>query len=158
MKRLTVAIAFVSQLALLGGAEASTMQKQQWAPLDSTYLRSLYADKTWRWAHGAGYFAPNGQFRAWSRSKGILTEGFGTWDVRPEGLMCFTASWQEVPSNTQPVDNPKVETCFSHEAKGRRIAQMREPDGKWYIFKHAKTRKHDEFRKLRLGDQTHIAG
>jgi hypothetical protein len=29
--------------------------------MGQTALAALYSGKTWRWAHGAGYFAPDGQ-------------------------------------------------------------------------------------------------
>ena len=134
------------------GMAASARAKLDWAPLDPTYLKSMYANKTWIWKSGAGYFGADGQFKAWSRSNGVVTRASGTWDVRDDGMMCFSASWSvgSAPSSEAPI----AETCFSHSAKGRKIAQMREPDGKWYIFKHARTQKKDEFLKLRPGDRT----
>lgn len=135
------------------GMAAAGQAKLAWAPLDPTYLQSMYANKTWVWKSGAGYFGADGHFKAWSRSKGVVTRGSGTWDVRDDGMMCFSASWSVGSDATPAIETPLVETCFSHSAKGRAIAQMREPDGKWYIFKHARTRRQDEFLKLRPGDR-----
>ena len=132
------------------GGVAAIAKSVTWAPLDDTYLRGVYANKTWKWKHGAAYFAEDGTFKAWSRDKGVLYHAFGTWTAVPDGKLCFSASWRADASSDAPI----VETCFSHSARGRDIAQMKEPDGKWYLFKHAKTRKGDEFLKLRPGDIT----
>jgi Protein of unknown function (DUF995) len=151
------AAATIALLLLIAqnGITNSAQAASEWAPLDPAYLRSLYADRTWMWKHGAAYFGNNGLFKARSRSKGVTSVGFGTWDVGPDGRMCFSAAWRVVPIAS--TSEAKVtETCFSHSAKGRKIAQMREPDGKWYIFKHEKTRKNDEIRKLRVGDRTRL--
>lgn len=133
---------------------ASAQAKPQWAPLDSSYLRSVYADKTWMWRHGAAYFGKDGVFKARTRAKGVVTVAFGAWNVPADGRMCFSASWRAVPDPDPSSAPPVKETCFTHDAKGRKIAQMREPDGKWYVFKHAQTRNGDEIRKLRAGDHT----
>jgi hypothetical protein len=155
--RLSTAAAISIAVFLLiaqNGVTVSAEAKPQWAPLDPTYLRSIYADKTWMWKQGAAYFGKNGIFKARSRSKGVVTVAFGTWDIPADGRMCFSASWREVPDTNPSSEPPVKETCFSHSAKSRKIAQMREPDGKWYIFKHEKTDKGDEILKLRAGDHT----
>jgi hypothetical protein len=130
---------------------APAQAKLQWAPLTTEYVESMYSNKTWMWKNGAGYFGADHHFKAWTRSKGVVTRADGTWDVRDEGMMCFSARWGA--SVDLLSEAPVKETCFSHSAKGRKIAQMSEPDGKWYIFKHARTRKRDEFLKLRPGER-----
>ena len=131
---------------------------KRWAPLDPAALTSLYAGKTWKWKQGAGYFAPDGRFKAWSRSGPKLTQGVGTWTVRGDGLMCFTATWRTNSAEAQQGASPPVDTCFSHEARGNAIAQMRQPNGPWYFFRNSPPRKTDEFFKLRRGDHTRFAG
>jgi hypothetical protein len=138
-------------------AGAATAPKH-WAPIDLAALTCLYAGKTWLSKNGAAYFAPDGRFKAWSRSNQELSEGFGTWDVRPDGVMCFDAAWRTISSKPQPVSVPKVETCFSHQARGRAIAQMKLPEGAWYFFRRPKPRKTDEAFKLRPGDRTRFEG
>ena len=134
------------------GIAVSANARLAWVPLDPIYVQSMYSNKTWVWKNGAGYFGADHHFKAWSRARGVVTWGSGSWDVRDDGMMCFSASWSagSAPSSEAPIK----ETCFSHSAKDHKIAQMREPDGKWYIFKHAKTRRGDEFLNLRPGDRT----
>src|SRR5260370_18305418 len=152
---LVVTIGCRDEGALAAGAATAS---KNWVPLDPAALTRLYAAKTWLWKNGAAYFAPDGGFKAWSRSKQELSEGFGTWEVRPDGVMCFAASWRTISSKPQPDSAPKVETCFSHQAKGRAIAQMKLPDGIWYFFRRPKPRKTDEVFKLRPGDHTRLEG
>jgi len=137
-----------------GGQSSAIAAARQWAPVDGAALAQLYAGKTWRWKNGAAYFAPDGGFKAWSRSKRELTEGFGTWKVRDDGVMCFNASWGTVPTKPGEASSPKVDTCFEHQARGNALAQMKLPDGVWYFFRHGKPRKTDEVFKLRPGDHT----
>jgi hypothetical protein len=140
------------------GTAASVAGPIRWAPLQAAELTALYSGKTWQWKDGAAYFAPDGRFKAWSRAKGKLTEGFGIWEARPDGVMCFDASWQTVSPNAQQTPTPKVETCFSHGVSGNAIAQRKLPDGAWYYFRHTRPTKSDEFFKLRAGDHTRLEG
>lgn len=143
---------------LCGGQSPGAAAARQWAPVDDAALARLYAGKTWRWKNGAAYFAPDGGFKAWSRSKRKLTEAFGTWEVRENGVMCFNAAWAAVPAKAGEAPPPKVETCFEHQARGNAVAQMKLPDGIWYFFRHGKPRKADEVFKLRAGDHTRLEG
>ncbi len=129
-----------------------------WTPLDPSTLTALYAGKTWKWKEGAAYFASDGRFKAWSRSGGKLTEGFGTWSIRSDGGMCFTANWETIPAKPEQGAGKPVETCFAHQARGSAIAQMKLPNGPWYFFRRSPRRKTDEFFKLVPGDHTGLAG
>ena len=151
---LTVAMGCSGEEASGGTAAAS----KHWAPLAPSAVSRLYAGKTWKWKDGAAYFAADGRFKAWSRSGRELTEGLGTWTVREDGVMCFTATWATIPARPQQGSNPEVETCFSHQARGNAIAQMKWPDGPWYFFRRSPPRKTDELFKLRAGDHTRLAG
>ena len=97
---------------------------------------------------GAAYFSPDGRFKAWSRSGGKLTQGFGTWSIRSDGGICFTANWQTIPAKPLQGAGKSVETCFAHQARGNAIAQMKLPNGPWYFFRRSPPRKTDEFFKL----------
>jgi hypothetical protein len=118
-----------------------------WRPAQLEALAKIYAGRTWIWRDGGAYFAADGNFTALSGGMGRSTIARGTWQVRPEGKLCFTANW-----GPKPDDAPK-ETCFSHLAKGGTILQLKEPDGRWFVFKHAQPRDDDEVHKLVLGDQ-----
>jgi len=151
---LSVALGFSGERASARIAMAS----MQWAPLDPSAVTRLYAGKTWKWKQGAAYFATDGRFKAWSRSGRELTEGFGTWTVREDGVMCFTATWETIPAKPQQGSNPPLESCFGHQARGNAIAQMKLPSGQWYLFRRSPPRKTDEFFKLLPGDHTRLAG
>jgi hypothetical protein len=156
MRLSTFAVAATAMFLLGAGTDLTSpaSAKPYWAPLDPAYVSQMYANKTWRWKHGAAYFGRDGRFKAWTRSGGALATAVGEWGVRDEGMICFSARWIADPNPYPSVQPPVVETCFSHSAKGRTIAQMRDPDGKWYIFKHQTTRPGDEFLQLRPGDRT----
>lgn len=42
----------------------------------------------------------------------------------------------------------RASTCFGHRKIGNTIYQRRQPDGKWYVFRHASVLPDDEFGKL----------
>ena len=151
---IAVAIVCADEGALAKDAAAS----KRWTPLDPSALTALYAGKTWKWKEGAAYFSPDGRFKAWSRSGGKLTQGFGTWSIRSDGGMCFTANWETIPAKPQQGAGKPVETCFAHQARGNAIAQMKLPNGPWYFFRRSPPRKTDEFFKLQTGDRTRLAG
>jgi Protein of unknown function (DUF995) len=159
MSRLTIftgTCALVVAIGWCGGAGAGVASKQ-WAPLDGVSIIDLYAGKTWIWKNGAAYFAPDGRFKARSRSKNQLTEGLGTWEAGDNGVMCFDAAWRPVPSKGEEASAPAVKTCFEHLGLRGAIAQRKLPDGIWYFFRHAKPRKTGEVFKLRRGDHTQFA-
>ena len=141
-----------------GALAREATASKRWAPLDPSALMALYSGKTWLWKDGAAYFAPDGRFKAWSRAGGKLTEGFGTWDIRSDGGMCFTATWGAVAAKSVQAAGKPVETCFAHAARGTAIAQMKLPNGPWYSFRRSPPRRTDEFFKLVPGDRTRVAG
>ncbi|WP_026621942.1 hypothetical protein M728_005000 (plasmid) [Ensifer sp. WSM1721] len=117
------------------------------APLTHTELYNLYGQRSWIWKEGAGYFSVRQRrFTAWSREKGAPSYGVGRWFITEPGKLCFTADWH-AKSGSAPAT-----TCFSHRKRGGVIYQKREPDGEWYVFKHARPRSGDEFTKLRRGN------
>jgi hypothetical protein len=151
MRGISIAIAAATVISMLDHDVAQA--RPAWIPMGQTALAALYSGKTWRWAHGAGYFAPDGQFKAWSVSKGVRSTARGTWEIRPDGVMCFSAVWQM--QRAEPIFATPVVTCFEHQVNDGKIAQQKEPDGPWYLFKHTNTRQTDEVRKLVKGDRTH---
>ena len=121
-RRLTSIRRLALILALGGCCEGAHAREatasKHWTSLDPSALAALYSGKTWVWKDGAAYFAPDGRFKAWSRSEGKLTEGFGTWDIRSDGGMCFTATWRTSPAKPQEAAGKPVETCFGHATRG----------------------------------------
>ena len=116
-------------------------------PLGASQVRALYSGKTWVWPKGAGYFSPNGSFRAWSKDSKLGTShARGRWSVQLGGQLCFTARWFY---RTKDV---KSQDCFTHRYYRGAILQRKEPDGAWYIFKHKRVRRGDEYLKLRRGN------
>jgi uncharacterized protein DUF995 len=152
MKRIIAAIAAVALTPVLG--QSVLEAKPVWTPMNEAAVANLYSGKTWFWAQGAAYFAPDGQFKARARSKGVTSIAEGRWEVRSDGVMCFEATW--TPRGATKASAGPVETCFEHQARGSSIAQRKDPDGAWYFFKHAKPRQSDEIRKLARGDHTRL--
>ncbi len=58
------------------------------------------------------------------------------------GQLCMRATW------TNAEGAARASTCFGHRKIGNTIYQRRQPDGKWYVFRHASVLPDDEFRKL----------
>nr|WP_244491152.1 DUF995 domain-containing protein [Paramesorhizobium deserti] len=116
-------------------------------PLTSAELYRLYHNRSWIWKDGAGYFSVKGRkFTAVSGNGKAGSYGVGTWFITQPGKLCFRADWH-TKSGTAP-----ALTCFSHRKKGNVIFQKREPDGDWYVFKHARVKNGDEYAKLRSGN------
>ena len=114
--------------------------------LSSGEVYQLYANRSWIWKEGAGYFAPKRTFTAWSREGDKPSYAQGRWYITERGKLCFRAEWHAADGSAPAT------TCFSHREKKGVIYQRREPDGEWYVFKHARARTSDEFAKLRRGD------
>ena len=115
--------------------------------LTSGEVYQLYANRSWTWKEGAGYFAAKKRtFTAWSREGGKSSYAQGRWFITERGKLCFRAEWHAADGSAPAT------TCFSHRVKKGVIYQRREPDGEWYVFKHARARTSDEFAKLRRGD------
>jgi beta-mannanase len=106
-------------------------------------LYEIFHGKTWKWTNGAGRMEGKGRrFRAWTQSGAEASWAEGRWIVRDDGQLCLKADW-----HTQSATSRNT-TCFSHRTLGGTIYQRREPAGEWYVFKHSKTAKTDEFNKL----------
>lgn len=112
-------------------------------PLSAAELYEIYHDKTWVWGTGGGRFESQGRrFVAFTNDKGNQSWAEGKWDVNDTGKLCIRATWTNAEG---PGANA---TCFGHQKIGNVIYQRRHPDGKWYIFRHARARSGDEYRKL----------
>ncbi len=103
----------------------------------------LYRDKNWQWTDGSGQMA-SADRRFTARVDGEKGKAWaeGRWMITTTGRMCFKADW-----HTEKGKFP-VKTCFSHRIGDGVVYQKREPDGVWYVFRHADGRVEDEARKL----------
>ena len=106
----------------------------------------LYAGKSWFWSDGIGYFAPKGQFSAFSGAGRDRTTVKGDWEVLDGGRLCFAGVW------TGRLGRKFARTCFLHKVKDGLVYQQRVPKGEWYVFKHNPEQEGDQ--KLIAGDQT----
>jgi hypothetical protein len=116
-------------------------------PMSAGELADLYGGKTWLWAEGAGYFAPDRRFVAWSGSGAAASYATGRWTVTDSGRMCFKAVWHSKTSRD------RSRTCFSHRRSDGAIYQRKGPSGPWYIFKSSKKQPTDEYSKFQRGDK-----
>ncbi|MBR7652573.1 DUF995 domain-containing protein [Brucella oryzae] len=106
-------------------------------------LYILYRDKNWQWADGAGRMeSRNRRFTARVDGEKGKAWADGRWRITWSGQMCFDAKWH-LAEGVFP-----NKTCFSHRIANGTIYQKREPDGVWYVFRHAEGNKDDEARKL----------
>lgn len=106
-------------------------------------LYLLYRDKNWQWADGAGRMeSQNRRFTARVDGEKGKAWAEGRWRITWSGQMCFDAKWH-LAHGVFP-----NKTCFSHRIADGTIYQKREPDGVWYVFRHASGNKDDEARKL----------
>lgn len=152
--QILLALAAIAGCMGLGSLDAAAAAKSKASiaaesatPLTTDELFRLYANQSWLWKDGAGYFPSKqrGFVAATGRgSKGSY--GAGTWFLTPPGKLCFRATWYAKSGSAPAL------TCFSHRKKDGVVYQKREPDGEWYVFKNAPTRAGDEYRKLRPGD------
>jgi len=106
-------------------------------------LYMLYHDKSWQWADGSGRMeSQNRRFTARVDGEKGKVWAEGRWRITWSGQMCFDAKWH-MDEGVFP-----NKTCFSHRIADGTIYQKREPDGVWYVFRHAGGNKDDEARKL----------
>jgi uncharacterized protein DUF995 len=110
-------------------------------------LRQLYADKTWLWADGGGYFGPTGTFLAATGTGDKTNYAKGFWWTTDQGAVCFDAVWHTKDSAGDAV------TCFDHRRAGQVWYQKKAPSGPWYVFKSDPPKPADESAKLKPGDQ-----
>ncbi|WP_425339679.1 DUF995 domain-containing protein [Microvirga lotononidis] len=135
-------------LALAPTAEAATPKRQPGRVMSAEQVELLFRNKTWLWTNGAGYFAADGSFLAWSGSS-IAKSSYakGRWYATGDGSMCFEATWHVLSGAKGST------TCFTHRSLGQTIYQRKNPSGPWYEFRHTPVAAKDEFRKLVRGDR-----
>ncbi|URQ75901.1 MAG: DUF995 domain-containing protein [Candidatus Ochrobactrum gambitense] len=151
-RRGTMALASLALMAGLTGLAAGTADAAT-MPGDNTpagtrvmtpfEIYTLYRDKNWQWADGSGQMQITDR-RFTARVDGEKGKAWaeGRWMITKTGLMCLKADW-----HTDQGKFP-VKTCFSHRIGDGVVYQKREPDGVWYVFRHADGRADDEARKL----------
>ncbi len=134
----------IACLAAPMAAAAEVAPPTDAVPLTAPELLQIYGDKTWQWATGGGYFQNEGRaFLGYSvNDKGVATTARGTWRITDRGQLCFAANWI-----TDGASYP-ANTCFLHVAAAGEIYQKKLPDGRWYVFRHAKPQAEDEYAKL----------
>ncbi|GAA5540739.1 MULTISPECIES: DUF995 domain-containing protein [Brucella/Ochrobactrum group] len=130
-----------------GAAEAATMPGDN-IPAGTRVMTPfeiyvLYRDKNWQWADGSGQMV-SADRRFTARVDGEKGKAWaeGRWMITKTGRMCFKADW-----HTEKGKFP-AKTCFSHRIGDGAVYQKREPNGVWYVFRHADGRVEDEARKL----------
>lgn len=116
-------------------------------PMVASELFTLYRDKSWQWTDGAGRMdGTDRQFTAWVEGDKGKAWAEGRWLITDAGVMCLKANWH----SDQGIFPAR--TCFSHRIGDGTIYQKREPDGQWYVFRHANSREDDEAKKLVSAD------
>ncbi|OHV87233.1 hypothetical protein ORS3428_06675 [Mesorhizobium sp. ORS 3428] len=110
-------------------------------------LQLFYADRTWNWEDGAAYFAQDRHMRAWTSVPDAASVAEGTWHLSNDGKMCMDLIWRSRAYAAKP-----IRTCFSHRVLEGRVEQRKEPDGRWYSFRHTSEDPADELRKFQPGD------
>lgn len=116
-------------------------------PLTTDELYGLYSNRSWLWSDGSGYFpAKQRRFIASTGEGSKGSYAVGRWFITDPGKLCFRAKWYAKSGAASAL------TCFSHRKKDGVVFQKREPDGDWYVFKHATTRAGDEYGKIRPGN------
>ncbi|SCB58054.1 Protein of unknown function [Rhizobium aethiopicum] len=127
----------------LAAQAAEAANKKAPTPLSAYELYRIYGDRTWTWDTGGGRFFEDGRrFVAWVNDKGKQSFAEGKWVVDDLGQLCMRATW------TNAEGAARASTCFGHRKIGNTIYQRRQPNGNWYVFRHASARQDDEFRKL----------
>lgn len=116
-------------------------------PLSAAELYTLYHDKSWQWADGAGRMdSVDRRFTGWVDGDKGKSWAEGRWLITDSGRMCLKANWHS-DQGVVP-----AQTCFAHRAGDGTIYQKKEPDGGWYVFRHVEGRDDDEARKLVSAD------
>lgn len=117
-------------------------------PLTATEVEELFSGRTWNWQAGGGYFAPDHEFRAWSRDE-FRRPGYaiGRWRATDAGLLCFEAPWRFAGNRNFD------ESCFRHRVADGTIYQRAEPAGSWFVLRSDPPRQDDAGQALVPGDQ-----
>ena len=106
----------------------------------------LIADVELLYVTGVPPYGPGDLMEAWVDGDKGKSWAEGRWLVTDAGRMCLKANWH----SDQGVFPGR--TCFSHRIGDGTIYQKREPDGQWYVFRHANSREDDEAKKLVSAD------
>jgi hypothetical protein len=129
-----------------GMANATTEAPRGAGLMSAAELYKLYRGKTWVWSNGAGFFAKDGRFSAWSGTGDEAVYATGGWWVNFLGGVCIDAAW-----HTRERAHVDV-TCFDHSKDRNVLYQRRELSGDWYVFRSVPRKLDDEFEKLKDGD------
>ena len=99
-------------------------------PLQPQEVHAMYSGNTWVWDKGAGYFAPNGTFQAWTTDDEYgRMHATGRWFVELGGQLCYSARWYFGNTSSTSQD------CFAHLASNGSVLQRDERElGQWYVF------------------------
>ncbi len=133
-------------------AAAATQQEVNAAakaasPMTVDEIFGLYANKSWIWSDGAGFFANSKRaFSAYSGSGRNASYGEGNWFIKADGTLCFSATWVAADGSAPAV------TCFAHRKDGNTIYQRKVGEGDWYAFQSTPALRSNEIRKLKSGD------
>lgn len=152
MKRVSAILAAVATLATFAIISVSTIGTAEAArkgsALSQNELRKIYRGKTWLWKDGGGYFKRSGRFHARSGVGRKFYKVNGGWGAYRRGKVCFSGTWKGRQGDGFN------STCFYHKKVGGKIYQKRGTYGDWYIFKHARVKKNDEYKKIVSGNWT----
>lgn len=138
------ALVLASPLSLAPALGASDSAPPRNARLLSAFeLLKIFGGKTWKWGEGGGYFVLEGRrFLGRSVSTDGIATAEGKWQLTDTGVLCIKAKWVAAG-----VGYPAA-TCFQHVEADDQIYQRKLPDGRWYVFRHAKPEQGDEFNNL----------
>jgi hypothetical protein len=148
--RLLTAIATLA-LALSGSTYEATSQDAvlpaSAQAMTASEVHELFSNKSWKWENGAGRMKAEGRrFSAWVDGENDKSWAEGRWLVTKTGQMCLDATWHSASGGFP------ARTCFSHMVDGGTIYQKREPDGKWFVFRHVSPQDGDEANTLLATD------
>ncbi|SFU20379.1 DUF995 domain-containing protein [Mesorhizobium sp. YR577] len=147
MALVAIGMGFAIQEAAAAAPSKDSVAAQSAEPLSTQEVYRLYANRSWMWKDGSGYFpAKERRFVASTGNGSKGSYAVGRWFITDPGKLCFDAKWYAKDGASSAL------TCFSHREKNGVVFQKREPDGDWYVFKHARAQAGDEYRKLRLGN------
>ncbi|HWK65954.1 MAG TPA: DUF995 domain-containing protein [Rhizobiaceae bacterium] len=149
--------AALGALLLAGNAGAAPMKQADAAmtklamaasPMKAAALEKLYADRTWKWKTGGGFFSSDRKrFVGWAGRRIGRSYGEGRWYATDGGKLCLQAIWSGLDGSGAATK------CFLHRERNGVIYQKPSLGGKWYVFRHNPIHKDDEARKLVKGDR-----
>lgn len=155
--RSALVTAALSALLMAGNASAAprlnadaAMTKLAMAasPMKAVALEKLYADRTWKWKTGGGFFSTDRKrFVGWAGRGVGRSYGEGRWYATDAGKLCLQAIWSGLDGSGAATK------CFLHREKNGVIYQKPSLGGKWYVFRNNPGKSDDEARKLVKGDR-----